>query len=301
MMRSVARLEAEAPAKINLYLHIVGRQADGYHLLESLVGFTRACDRICAEPAQGLDLHLGGPFAPELSSTAAQDNLVLRAAHELAVWATAQSRTPGGAALRLEKNLPVASGIGGGSADAAATLKVLARLWDLPSDAQILSVIAARLGADVPACLEPRTIMMEGTGALIAPLAPLPEVPLLLVNPGLPLATPSVYRAFRESRAIHPAPRPKPVGPWRDAEGLAADLALTANDLEAPATDLCPAIGEILVLLRQHGALLARMSGSGATCFGLFKTDLGAQDAAAAIRAARPSWWVMPTSFRSAL
>jgi 4-diphosphocytidyl-2-C-methyl-D-erythritol kinase len=291
--------EADAPAKLNLYLHITGRRADGYHVLESLVAFTQSGDALSAVPAAALALAVEGPFAAVLGETPEDDNLVLKAARGLAGWARAQGCAVPGAALRLTKNLPVASGIGGGSADAAAALRVLSRLWALPITADAMARLAQGLGADVPACLAGRAALMEGIGERLAPVPPLPAVPVLLVNPGVALPTPAVYRAFRERHAIEPGPRPKPTGPWRDAPALAAALTQTRNDLEAPAVDCCPPIAAVLKALAP-GALLARMSGSGATCFALYAEAAAAEAAAARIRKAEPSWWVLATALRGA-
>jgi len=289
-----------APAKLNLYLHMVGRRADGYHLLESLVAFTRSGDGLSAVPAGALSLQIDGPFAASLRETPDDDNLVLKAARSLAAWAGAHHRPVAGAALRLSKHLPVASGIGGGSADAAAALNVLKRLWALPIEEDALAALAQKLGADIPACVAGRPALMEGIGERLTAVPPLPPVPVLLVNPGLPLPTPSVYRAFRENFAIQPLPRAKPVGPWRDAKALVAALATTQNDLEAPALAICPAIGTVLAALTQSGALFARMSGSGATCFAIYGAAAAAAAAAVRLKAAEPSWWVMATALRGA-
>lgn len=264
----------DAPAKVNLYLHVTGRRADGYHLLDSLAVFGPAADSLHAEPAQELSLVLDGPFGEALA--AEPDNLVLRAARALA---------PRGAALRLIKRLPVASGIGGGSADAAAALRLLNRLWGAERDESALARLAAPLGADIPVCIASRPALMQGIGEVIRPAPQLPECGLLLVNPGVPVATPAVFRA-RQGEFTPPATLPES---WPDAAAMAADLRRLTNDLESAALSLCPAIAEVLAALRaQPGCLLARMSGSGATCFGLFATPAGA---AAAARAMPTGWW----------
>lgn len=293
-----AESAADAPAKLNLYLHITGRRADGFHLLESLVAFTGSGDRLSAGPAEDLTLRIEGPFAAALGETPEADNLVLKAARLLADWAAGKGIAVPGAALVLDKALPVASGIGGGSADAAAAFTVLRRLWRLPIGETELSALAVALGADVPACLSGAPVLMEGIGAVLSPVPPLPDVPVLLVNPGLPLGTPAVYRAFRETCAIAPSPRPKPTGPWTGAAALAADLAATRNDLEPPAVALCPPIAPVLAALAVEGAMIARMSGSGATCFGLFADAARADAAARRIRSAAPHWWVMASRLR---
>lgn len=272
-------LTEAAPAKVNLYLHVVGRRADGYHLLDSLAVFPGAADRLSAAPAGVLTLQVEGPAAAGLG--AGPDNLVLRAARALAAVTGVES----GARLVLDKRLPVASGIGGGSADAAAALRLLARLWDVRLSPERLLAAVQELGADVPVCLDCRPARMQGVGERLQPAPSLPECGMALLNPGAAVATPDVFRArsgaFSESPAL-------PDG-WPDAARLAADLARMRNDLEAPAMGLCPAIATVLEWLRaQPGCLLARMSGSGATCFGLFADP----EAATAVAARAPgSWW----------
>lgn len=264
-----------APAKVNLALHVTGRRADGYHLLDSLVVFAGVGDRVSAEPAAGLSLTITGPQSASLSVT--DDNLVLRAARLM----------PGAFRLTLDKHLPVASGIGGGSADAAATLRLLARLsgHPLPPAAEVL-----RLGADVPVCLAGQPVRMTGIGEGLHPLAhPLPPAWLVLVNPGQAVSTPEVFRALdrRDNASMQAMPR------LRDAAELAAWVAMQRNDMEPAATRLLPVIAEVRrALSAQPGCLLSRMSGSGATCFGLFADPLSANAAARAISAARPGWWV---------
>lgn len=302
---SAADPDAEfAPAKINLYLHITGRQGDGYHLLDSLAVFPDIGDRVIARPAPTLSLELAGPFAGDLG--AGEDNLVLAAARALAasgggVPGGVPGVVPGGvpegvpgAALRLEKNLPVASGIGGGSADAAATLRLLARLWAREGGARErgareradLPAIAARLGADVPVCLGARAARMSGIGTALAPPPRLPEAGIVLANPGIALPTRDVFAARGGAFSAPPA---LPAG-WEDAAAMAADLAALGNDLEAPAIALRPQIGTVLAALRAlPGVLLARMSGSGATCFAVFAT---AEAALAASRRLPREWWV---------
>ncbi|MBL6081522.1 4-(cytidine 5'-diphospho)-2-C-methyl-D-erythritol kinase [Belnapia sp. T18] len=268
-----------APAKVNLHLHVTGRRADGYHLLDSLAVFGPVADEVAAGPAEALSLAIDGPFGAGLAAEA--DNLVLRAARALAEAAGASP----GAALRLTKRLPIASGIGGGSADAAAALRLLDRLWGLGLGEARLAEIGARLGADVPVCLASRPMRMQGVGELLSPAPALPPCGLLLVNPSLTLATPAVFQA-REGGFTPPATLP---AAWADAAAMARDLAALRNDLEAPAIRLCPPIAEVLAALRAlPGCLLARMSGSGATCFGLFATPAAAEAAAPALPG---GWW----------
>lgn len=253
------------------------------------MAFADCGDRLTAAPADGLSLALAGPFAAGLA--AEPDNLVLRAARALAEATGAAPR----ARLLLDKHLPVASGIGGGSADAAAALRALCRLWDVTPGADALARIALRLGADVPVCLASRPARMQGIGEALAPAPALPPCGLLLVNPGVAVATRDVFRARTGAWS---APATLPAG-WDSAAAMAAALAALRNDLEPPARLLCPAVDTVLAAIgAQPGCLLVRMSGSGATCFGLFA------DAAAAARAAegvaRPGWWVSAGSLRSA-
>ncbi len=271
-------LTEAARAKVNLYLHVVGRRADGYHLLDSLAVFPGAADRLSAAPDEALTLAVEGPGAAGLG--AGPDNLVLRAARALASAAGVEA----GARLVLDKRLPVASGIGGGSADAAAALRLLARLWDVRLPAARLRAIAQDLGADVPVCLDSRPARMGGVGERLQPAPALPNCGMALLNPGVAVATPDVFRARRGAFSAVPVLPDS----WPDAAAMAAGLAGLRNDLEAPALSLCPAIATVLDWLRGQGCLLARMSGSGATCFGLFADAEAA--AAAAARAPAP-WW----------
>jgi 4-diphosphocytidyl-2-C-methyl-D-erythritol kinase len=279
-------LDEFAPAKVNLALHVVGRRLDGYHLLDSLVVFAGVGDTLSAVPADALTLEIDGPHAPALESEA--DNLVLRAARLLA----AEGGVLAAAHIRLHKRLPVASGIGGGSADAAAALRLLARLWRLEPLSEDLAALALRLGADVPACLASRPSRMRGIGECLDALGRLPNCGIVLANPGIALPTPSVFAArapgFSPALALAPVWE-DPV--WEDVGAFIAALAEQRNDLEAPARSLAPAVGEVLsAIASSPGALLARMSGSGATCFGMYATP--AEAAAAASTLARPGWWV---------
>lgn len=269
-----------APAKVNLTLHVTGQRADGYHLLDSLVVFADVGDRVSVRSAAQLDVQITGPQAAALP--ASDDNLVLRAARLMG----------GQAAIMLEKVLPVASGIGGGSADAAATLRALTRLGRaLPDAAQVLT-----LGADVPVCLRGEAVRMQGVGEVLSPVPELPEAWLVLVNPGIGVATPQVFRGL--ARKDNP-PMPD-LPPLPSAAALAAFLAQMRNDMEAPALALAPVIGTVKsALAAQPGCLLARMSGSGATCFGLFADSKSARAAAQAVQAAQPGWWVAPARMLS--
>ncbi|TDH64602.1 4-(cytidine 5'-diphospho)-2-C-methyl-D-erythritol kinase [Dankookia rubra] len=272
-------LREAAPAKVNLYLHVTGRRADGYHLLDSLAVFGPAADGLALAPADDLSLTLEGPFGAALD--AELDNLVLRAARALAEAAGMPAR----AALRLDKRLPVASGIGGGSADAAAALRGLGRLWGLGLGEARLAAIAAPLGADIPVCVASRPARMQGVGEVLSAAPAIPGCGLLLVNPGVALATPAVFKA-RAGGFTPPAALP---AAWPDAAAMAACLASLRNDLEAPAIALCPMVAEVLAALRAlPGCLLARMSGSGATCFGLFADAAAARAAAMRLPG---EWW----------
>jgi 4-diphosphocytidyl-2-C-methyl-D-erythritol kinase len=279
-----------APAKLNLYLHVVGRRADGYHLLDSLIAFAGVHDTVSAASADALSLAIEGPFAATLSGEA--DNLILRAARALADIAGVRPW----AALKLVKRLPVASGIGGGSADAAATLLATSTLWRITHKPGALAKLALTLGADVPVCLAGKAGQVSGIGEKIDPAPALPPVPLVLVNPLTPLPTPAVFKArsgpFSKPSPLTDAPR--------DARDLAEALKSRGNDLADAAMTLVPEIATILAALAaQPGCLLARMSGSGATCFALFARDDDARAAAAILRNSKPGWWVEPSELLS--
>ncbi len=262
-----------APAKVNLCLHVTGQRADGYHLLDSLVAFAGIGDRLVARPASAASLTLAGPFGADLPG--GPDNLVLRAAAGFGA----------AAAFTLDKHLPPASGIGGGSADAAAALRALARL----TGKAIPGGLALRLGADVPVCLAARPARMRGVGEVLDPVT-LPLGWIVLANPRVEVPTPAVFRAL--ARKHNPA-LPDTMPHWPDMAALAAWLATQRNDLEAPALAIAPVIAQVLAALRaQEGTRIARMSGSGATCFGLFDEEAPARAAETAIAAAHPGWWV---------
>ncbi len=263
-----------APAKVNLTLHVTGQRDDGYHLLDSLVVFPNIGDSITTSPADSLSLTIGGPQAAHL--VVGRDNLVLRAARLMGATV----------ALTLEKRLPVASGIGGGSADAAATLRLLSRVLQrpLPDAAAILG-----LGADVPACLAGRALRMSGVGEVIMDVPPLPVLNILLVNPGVSVATPRVFSALK---GCYNPPMVADLPAWPDARAFCDWLKLQRNDLESPAISLAPEITQALTLMRQTDCLFAGMSGSGATCFGLFPPDGHSAEAARAhLFTERPDWW----------
>ncbi|WP_421997277.1 4-(cytidine 5'-diphospho)-2-C-methyl-D-erythritol kinase [Reyranella sp.] len=275
---SRARSGRPAHAKVNLWLNVVGRRPDGYHLLDSLVAFVDLADTVEVAVGDRLALELDGPFAPTLQAD--PDNLVLKAARLLADRAGVSPR----ASIRLAKRIPVAAGLGGGSADAAAVLQELVDLWRVALPEDELFDLAARLGADVPMCLAGRPAFVSGVGERLLPAPPLPPCAVLLVNPGVGLATRDVFSA-------RPGPfspsRPPPQG-WQGLEDFAALLAGRGNDLTAAAISLQPVVGRVLQTLEGSGARHVAMSGSGATCFALFDGPEPAEAVAAALPAA---WW----------
>lgn len=271
-----------ACAKLNLYLHVAGRLADGYHLLDSLVVFADLADRLDLEPADGLSIAVEGPFARDAGPDL--DNLVLRAASALAQ----RAGTAAGARIRLVKNIPAAAGLGGGSADAAATLEGLARLWKIDRRRIDLASIAITLGADVPVCLLGKPAFVGGIGERLDPAPPLPEAGLLLVNPRVQLAT---ARVFAQRRGGF-SPPGRFAGALESVAALAEILADRTNDLTESAVSLAPVVADVLAAIeRLPGCRLARMTGSGATCFGLFDDPPAAAEAAPAL-AGRNGWWV---------
>jgi 4-diphosphocytidyl-2-C-methyl-D-erythritol kinase len=275
----------EAPAKLNLYLHVVGKRPDGYHLLDSLVVFVDLHDSVSAAPADDLSLTVDGPFAPGLET--GESNLVLRAARALAA---AHGRAPR-AALTLTKRIPVAAGLGGGSADAAATLRALSDLWGVA----IPPGLALALGADVPACLNGRPVFLSGIGEILRPAPVPPPFGLLLVNPRVALPTAEVFRR-RAGRFSDPAPQDEAPG---DAAALLHFLRLRRNDLTEAAMQLQPPVRDAIAQVAASGALLTRMSGSGGTVFGLFANEAASGIAARAVLAERPDWFVWSGGFRS--
>jgi 4-diphosphocytidyl-2-C-methyl-D-erythritol kinase len=288
---------ATASAKINLYLHVVGKRADGYHLLESLIVFARYGDIITVAPSPKFSLEIEGPFAGKLAAD--EDNLVLRAARGLAKLLGVKR----GAAITLTKNLPVASGIGGGSADAAATIKALQWLWNKREfDWKPLAEFALTLGADVPVCFFNRTSYVSGIGEQVKFGGELPAADLLLVNPGMATPTPAVFKA--RTAAFSKS------DPW-ETPLLQADKAMTAqdlvkllktrrNDLTEPAIKVAPVISDVLQAIEKtRGCLLARLSGSGATCFGIYADTKAAEAAKAAILKAHPNWWAIATKIKN--
>lgn len=273
-----SELRAFAPAKVNLALHVTGRRADGYHLLDSLVVFADMGDRLVLRRGAGAGIRVSGPQARGVPG--GPDNLALRAASESGARDMA---------ITLEKHIPAGAGLGGGSTDAAAVLRALGH-WGMHHPDPLA------LGADLPVCMAARAARMSGIGELVVPLGGIAPLPAVLVNPGTSLATASVFRALagRFGAPIGPVPR------FSGVEDCALWLQGQRNDLGAAAQALVPVIGDCLAALRSGGALLARMSGSGASCFGLFGTLEAAKQAAGAIAAQKPDWWVHAVTLGSA-
>ena len=283
-----------APAKINLTLRVIGRRADGYHELESLVAFAGLCDWVGFEPGGHLALEVLGPRAGDAGPL--DENLVARAARALARHAPGLG--PG--RFRLIKHLPVAAGLGGGSADAAAALRLMANEAGLPADDPRVRVSAAETGADVLACLDPQARIMSGVGDRLGPAIRLPEVFALLVNPRVHAPTPKVFAAFDLApRSKPPSPAPSAPAAGLDAGGLIAFVSSARNDLEAAAIQVAPAVADVLRSLSQiREARATGMSGSGATCFALFGDRRGAAAARRRVAADHPGWWVEATRLR---
>ena len=286
------RIRVFAPAKINLCLHVTGQRPDGYHLLDTLVGFASVGDWVTLDTRQKRGLTIEGPESAALDPAA--PNLVMQTAMEF--WGKGMGRL----GLTLTKHLPVSSGIGGGSADAAATFRGI--LWvmdhrgkDLPTDTTLVRRLLA-LGADVPMCVMSDAAHVRGIGEVMTPVA-LPPLPLLLVNPRVPVPTPAVFKAL--TRKDNPAPPPLPTD-LKGPEPLIRWLQDQRNDLQLPATEIAPVIGTVLhALAALPGCALARMSGSGATCFGIFTSDAEAEQAATLLRKSHPDWWITATRLNS--
>lgn len=264
-----------APAKVNLTLHVTGQRADGYHLLDSLVVFVDVADRVTVAHSDTMALTVTGPRSAGVPADAR--NLV---------WKAAEAMGAGPATIALDKHLPAAAGIGGGSSDAAACLRALARLQDVPvPDGP--AVLA--LGADVPVCMTPAPQRMSGIGDVLTPVAGVPPLWLVLVNPGVEVPTPAVFRTL--SNRSNPPMRDQ-LPDWHNAAEFATWVSEQRNDLQPPACGIEPVITEVLdVLAQQAGCALARMSGSGATCFGLFAQQQDAETACCAVQRAKPDWW----------
>ncbi len=283
------RVRVQAPAKLNLFLHVGEKRPDGFHDLQSLVVFAEVGDTLEFGHASSLSFLLKGSFADALRSEG--DNLVLKAARALA----ARDGMVAEASILLTKELPVASGIGGGSADAAAALRGLAVLWRVENATPEWS---ARIGSDVPVCLLSEPAWMEGRGERVSPIAPIGGIPLLdlvLVNPGVAVATAEIFRRLEHRSGVTIPPRA-----FAGTRELLGFLRATRNDLEAVARTMVPEIAAILATLEEHGAQFVRMSGSGATCYGIFESSAHAASAARAISRENPSWWTVSTRFAPA-
>jgi 4-diphosphocytidyl-2-C-methyl-D-erythritol kinase len=284
---------ALAPAKVNLFLHVGPPAADGYHPLASLVAFADIGDRVRLRRAEAGAFEVTGPFAQALAGET--DNLVTRA---LSAFAAAVG-APAAFAATLDKQLPVAAGLGGGSSDAGAALRLANRLAGAPLSPAALEAIAAALGADGPMCLRAETAWATGRGDQLQPETRLPPLAAVLVNPGAPSPTGAVYRAY-DAVVTGAADLPQPPADWSVA-GVIAWLAAQRNDLEGPAVRLEPRIGEALAAVgTDPGVALARMSGSGATVFGLCRDTAMAEAAAGRLKAAHPDWWIRPCRLGSA-
>jgi 4-diphosphocytidyl-2-C-methyl-D-erythritol kinase len=279
--------ETLAPAKVNLFLHVGAPSDDGYHPVCSLMAFADVGDVVSARPGEG-SLVVRGPFGKGLGPE--QDNLIFRAVR---AFVAELGREMGELAFTLEKNLPVASGLGGGSSDAGAALRLLRDVYTPGFDDARLERVAASLGADGAACLWARPVLAEGRGERLSPSPGLPVVDAVLVNPRVPVSTPAVYRALDASGAFGDVAPPRMPDAFESAEELAGWLATQRNDLEAPAVAVAPEVGAVLETLRDEPeALLARVSGSGGTCFALCADDIAAEGLAERIEALAPSWWV---------
>lgn len=280
-------LHTIAPAKLNLYLHVTGRRADGYHMLDSLVGFADVGDRLTLEASDQFSFVLDGPMAGALQDEDQSNNLVVRAVHALGM---ALNKKPD-FKITLTKNLPIASGIGGGSADAAAALRLMAAYWGMAPNAPMLYEIAGSLGQDVPCCLTADSCYFEGIGDRTSFAPELPYCDIVLVNSNESVVTPKIFAA-RKGEFSAPAPRLHK--PLEDVDALVSYLAPLRNDLAAPAMELCLIIKPVLENLEsQEGCLLSRMLGSGATCFGLFADRGMAKQAMSQIHRRHPEWWVV--------
>jgi 4-diphosphocytidyl-2-C-methyl-D-erythritol kinase len=288
--RPSAPLVESAPAKVNLTLRVLGRRSDGYHEIESLVAFAEFGDRLRFSPGGGLTLAVNGPTAAKVGDI--DGNLVLKAAREM----TARQNGLTLGAFQLDKRLPVAAGLGGGSADAAAALRLIARANGLTRDDPQLYAAARAAGADVPVCLDSRPRIMRGIGDILSEPLTLPTLPAVLVNPGVAVATKEVFAGWATASAPSPRAGFAALGTPPTREALLEFLLAQSNDLERPAIALAPVIADVLAVLRNSvGCKMARMSGSGATCFALFASAAAAQKAAKALRGKFPNWWIRPT------
>lgn len=283
-----------APAKINLTLHVTGRRPDGYHLLDSLVVFSGVSDHIFLEPDDLLSLTVCGPQAKDLHACPAEETTVMQAARTLAQFTGCTD----GARITLVKNLPVSAGIGGGSTDAAAVLHGLCTLWSRPLAEHNLHHLAHTVGADVPVCVHRRPTRMQGVGEILTDLPPLPDFWMVLINPGVPVPTPDVFRAYADGhRPLPDTHSPPPLTVLgKTVEDWVSWLRQGRNDLTKAAQHIAPDISTCLAALEYFPTcLLSRLSGSGATCWGLFSEDNHAHNAARVLQTEHPTWWVVAT------
>ena len=290
------RRSALAPAKVNLFLHVAPLAPDGYHPLASLMVFADVGDRLTLEPAEETGFVLAGPFAAALAEEGPAANLAWRAALSLIEQAGVR---PDPFRLTLEKALPVAAGLGGGSSDAGAALRLIQAAFVPDADEKILETIAAELGSDGPACLFSRPVLAQGRGERLSAAPAMPSLPAVLVNPGVACSTARVYRAYDAQTQQGQADLPQLTEVFADLASVVEALAACRNDLEPAAQGVAPEIADVLGRLRAHPeTLLARVSGSGATCFALCASPDGAARLAERLRSERPHWWVRPCSFR---
>lgn len=281
--------DQEAWAKLNLYLHVVGRRADGYHLIDSLFVFLDVCDDLVISESDRIELIVDGPYCGALGDP--KNNLVMVAATTLAKEAGISL----GARIRLTKNLPLASGVGGGSADAAAAMRGLREVWSLDFSDEDLMRIGLDLGADVPSCIGSRAAAVSGVGEIVEPISDMPDFAVLLVNPLVEISTAQVFAELK-NRGDSFSEAATLAADLCDFSRLVAEIAARKNDLEAPAIGIAPVIGQLLNELKTlPGCSLARMSGSGATCFGLFEEIESARRAAEIFRDQHPDWWITAT------
>lgn len=286
---SDAIVSEDAFAKINLALHVTGQRADGYHLLDMLVTFAEHGDRLEFSPAQSDEFVLSGRFGDVLKSESGT-NLVLKARDLLRQAVVDAGEVAPPVRISLQKNLPIASGIGGGSADAAATVRGLLRLWNVSVPERVIDEIALRLGADVPMCLVSKPLVARGIGEAIVRVGDLPSFAMVLANPLQAVSTPEVFRklATKDNTPLDIGSRSS----WLAAIGS------MRNDLEQPATAILPVIAEVSAMLKDSGATFVRMSGSGATCFGIFDSAAEAEAAARTLHSRRPDWYFQATTTR---
>lgn len=288
-----------APAKINLALHIIGQYDNGYHALESLVGFTDFGDVITGQLSKKDHLQIKGPFSKylekhDLSQDSFTDNLIIKARNLLRQWADKNKIQAPQVALTCDKHIPVAAGIGGGSADAAATLRLLIKLWDLPIPTTDLAELALTLGADVPACLQSRPLLMEGIGDALRPIHQMPDCPILLVNPMIQISTPDIFQTLLNKDN----PKISPPLAYQTDQALYEFLRAARNDLQPPAIKIAPQIANCRDMLERTDPILCRMSGSGATCFALYSTQEQAENAQKCIQQQQANWFAKATILR---